>query len=108
MFDNMRAGRRLVWLTGIAILCGPAAGADAQQTLGDYTDDREMPKGYVGERITELLDVVNSNDAEKVESFVSKRFGPEFLNFAPMEEHVEVFAQVYRRSQGAPPDLADA
>ena len=100
MFDNMRAGRRLVCVAGIAILCGPAAGADAQQTRGEYTDVREMPTGYVGERITELLDAVNSNDAGKVKSFVSRRFGPDFLNFAPMEDHLEFFAQVYRRSQG--------
>ncbi|MCH8878913.1 MAG: beta-lactamase family protein [Planctomycetes bacterium] len=100
MLDSVLLRRQLVWLGGIAILCGPAAGADAQQTLGDYTDVRELPTGYVGERITELLDAVNSNDAEKVKSFVGKRFGPEFLNFAPMEEHVEVFGQVYRESRG--------
>ncbi len=99
MFDNVLGRKRLVWLAGVAILCGPAAGADAQQTLGDYTDVPELPKGYVGERITELLDVVNSNDAEKVKSFVSKRFGPELLNFGTIEDHLEVFARVHRRSQ---------
>ncbi len=100
MFDCVLGRNQLVWLVGIAILCGWAAGVDAQQTLGDYTDVRGMPTGYVGERITELLDAVNSNDAEKVKSFVSKRFGPELMNFGTMEDHLGVFAQVYRESRG--------
>ena len=76
MLNNVLVARQLVRLAGVAILCGWAAGVDAQQTLGDYTDVRGTPTGYVGERVTELLDAFHSNDAEQVKTFVSKRSVP--------------------------------
>jgi CubicO group peptidase (beta-lactamase class C family) len=77
-----------------------ASPVNAQQTRGAYKDLRALPEGPAGERITELLDVVNSNDPDRVRTFVTDRFTTEFRDFAPMEEHLAVFAQLYDQSQG--------
>jgi len=87
----------LIFAGILSIVTGPAFG---QRSRGDYTDIREMPDGPVGARITELLDTINANDPEKVKAFMEKRVTPEFRNFAPMEMHLSVFADVYNQSNG--------
>ncbi len=72
----------------------------AQQTRGAYKDVKEMPPGFVGERIQGLLDTINANDPEVVRAFVEKRFTRGFRSFAPMEQHIDVFQDVYSRSHG--------
>ena len=81
-----------------ALYLGPEA--RAQQTRGPYTDVRALPEGAVSERVRQLIDVVNSNDPELVRKFVEESFTEEFRNFAPMDEHLAVFGQVYNRSHG--------
>lgn len=71
-----------------------------QQTRGPYKDVRKLPEGAIGERITAFIDVVNANDPQKVRSFIEKHFTDEFKAFAPMDEHVAVFGQMYLESDG--------
>ncbi len=72
----------------------------AQPDRGLFTDVRELPDGPVGERIEELIDVINSNDRERVRTFINETFNERFRDFAPMDRHLSVFASVYERSQG--------
>jgi CubicO group peptidase (beta-lactamase class C family) len=66
----------------------------------DYRENRELPQGVVGERIRDLIDVFNSNDGERVRVFLETACSAEFRATAPMEEHLAVFADAYRRSGG--------
>ncbi|MCH7814071.1 MAG: beta-lactamase family protein [Planctomycetes bacterium] len=91
--------RRGWLLIGLALISFPAT-VQAQRTMGAYRDERKLPEGPVGARITELLAAVNANDPAKVRAFVGEAFTPKFRDFAPMEEHLEVFASVYEQSRG--------
>jgi hypothetical protein len=87
-------------ITGVAYVLSAGPQALAQQPRGDYTDVRELPDGPVGNLITELIETINSNDEGKVRAFVEKQFTTDFRDFAPMEEHLAVFGQVYDQSRG--------
>ncbi len=98
--------RSRFWLTfvapaavvfGLLSIC-PAA--FAQTSRGPYKDVREMPAGEAGKRITELLRVINANDPEKVRALVTDAFAPKFKDFAPMENHLGIFAEVFTQSGG--------
>jgi len=91
----------LIWTVGLSA-AGWSAGsaAWAQPTRGAYSDASELPDGPIGERISSLLEVINSNDREKLRTFVSEAFTNQFRNFAPMDRHLAVFADLYQQSQG--------
>ena len=74
--------------------------AKAQQTMGAYKDVTTMPDGYKGERIAELLDVINGRNPERIKQFVQERFTNEFLGIATLDEHVEQFTTVYEINRG--------
>lgn len=82
----------------LCVLCVPAP-AWAQRTLGAYEDVCKLPDGVIGERVIELIETINANDPAKVRNFVETRFTNEFKNFAPMEEHLAVFNQVYSQNR---------
>jgi CubicO group peptidase (beta-lactamase class C family) len=86
----------------IALIVASSAAevARAQQSRGAYTDVPELPEGVVGERIAELIDVLNSNDSERVRELVEERFTESFRNIAPMENHLSVASGLYEQSQG--------
>jgi CubicO group peptidase (beta-lactamase class C family) len=65
-----------------------------------YKDVSEMPPGKIGNRIQSLIDTVNSNDADKIRSFIKEQVTTRFQNFAPMEEHIDVFLGFYRQTGG--------
>lgn len=97
--------RTLTWIASVLLgfqLGGFVTGAVAvaQRTRGPYTDVRKLPDGPVGERIGELIDTINSNDEGKVRAFIETRFTPSFREFAPMEQHLQIFRQVYDQSRG--------
>lgn len=100
----MAIGRRIhrTHVVLVALVCSSslALNAHGQGTLGAYTDVKKLPEGYVGQRITELLAVVNSNDPERVRSFITNKCTDEFRDFAPMEDHQQVFQTVYDQSRG--------
>ena len=91
----------VVWATMLSV-AGWSDGPRAlgQQTRGPYSDVCELPDGAIGERISSLLAVINSNDREKVRAFVNEAFTDQFRNFAPMDRHLAVFADLYQQSQG--------
>lgn len=80
-------------LFAVMTLCGTAALAQ------DY-QHAPVPDGPVGDRIRALVETVNANDSDRVRKFVEEAFTPEFRDIAPMEAHLSVFADVFRRSRG--------
>ena len=91
----------LTWLaTCAAMLMVGIPSAQAQRSRGAYTDVRKLPEGPAGERVTELIEVINSNDPDKVRAFMQEKVTAEFRDFAPMDQHVAVFADVYNQSRG--------
>ena len=70
------------------------------QPPGAYHDDRELPAGVAGERIRELIEVLGSNDPQRVRTLVEQRFGEEFRTRVPIERHLQVFAEVWEQSRG--------
>ncbi len=94
------AARISVALLMACFAVGTTDAARAQQTRGAYTDMRELPAGPVGERITEFLEVINANDPAKAEAFIKERFTSDFRDFVPMEQHLEIMADLYSQSHG--------
>jgi CubicO group peptidase (beta-lactamase class C family) len=65
-----------------------------------FHDESIMPRGKMGERIQALIATVNANDADSVRRFVTENFTERFRNFAPMDEHVDVFLGFYDETGG--------
>ena len=61
-----------------------------------FSDESVMPEGEKGERIRSLIDTLNSNDQERIRRFLEEECTERFLNFAPMEEHIQVFQGTHR------------
>jgi CubicO group peptidase (beta-lactamase class C family) len=76
------------------------AQADAQGPRGPFKDVQELPEGPVGERITGLLEAFNSNDPARIQVFLEKAFTPEFLGFAPMDQHLSIFRSMFEQTRG--------
>lgn len=91
----MRRETMAPWMLWAALLAAPAWG---QQTLGDFTDDTRIPEGVVGERIRELLDVIDSGDPRRVEKLVQDHFGGPFRDELDVEDHQRVFAEVKQQA----------
>ncbi len=77
-----------------------SAAAQAQQSRGDYEDKSGLPDTPAANRVRELLEVLNANDADKVRTLVNSAFSQEFRDFAPMEEHIDVFSHTYNSTGG--------
>jgi hypothetical protein len=54
-----------------------------------YTDVKEWPDSPEGQKAREAFDVINSNDPERIRTFVDDNFAPELRNIAPMERHIQ-------------------
>ena len=80
-------------------LCWVAA-AQAQAPPPAFTDVRQLPDGPQGERIQELLRVLETPDRAKIEAFVKTHFAPGFLDAIPLPEHVDVLTSTARDSRG--------
>lgn len=65
-----------------------------------YHDESVMPSGKKGERIQAIIDTVNANDPDRVRQFVQEHFTEKFLNFAPMDQHIDVFLGFFRETGG--------
>ncbi len=76
-------------------------GASAQQP-GEisYHDESVFPSGKRGERIRALIDTVNANDPDRVRQFVQEHFTEKFRDFAPIEQHIDVFLGFFRETGG--------
>jgi len=66
-----------------------------QQGEISYQDTSLMPEGKKGERIQSLIDTLNSNDPERITRFFDQECTERFRNFAPLEEHIQVFQQTF-------------
>ncbi|UCF79391.1 MAG: beta-lactamase family protein [Candidatus Eiseniibacteriota bacterium] len=96
-----RARAFLILLPLVAVLSiATGRPAWAQQSRGPYTDVPALPEGVFGERIAELIDVINSNDSSRVRTFVEQRLTESSRNMAPMEEHLATAAELYEQSRG--------
>ena len=85
----------------IAILCVFAFQAMHAQMPGEksYHDEPVMPGSKKGQRIQSLIATVNSNDPDQIRRFMNEECTEKFRNFAPMEEHINVFLG-FRRTTG--------
>ena len=67
---------------------------------GSPLSEQKIPATAAGNRLSQLLEVMNSGKRSEFRSFIQENFNQEFLNFAPLEEHLNVFGQVYDQSRG--------
>lgn len=90
----------LACAAAIALILVTVHPVSAQRSRGAYKDVKEMPGGAVGARIQSLIDTINANDADKTRAFIESGFSQKFQDYAPMEQHLEVFSSVYSQSHG--------
>jgi len=97
----MTANTRPHWaiLLLLATLSFPAAGW-AQRSMGPYHDVAQLPDTPAGKRVKELIDVVNSDNPDRIKAFVQSTFTKEFQSIAPMEDHIDVFRETFARTGG--------
>lgn len=62
-----------------------------------YHDESVLPAGAAGDRIASMIATFNSGDPELIQRFLEEECTPEFKNFAPMEQHLDVFTSVRRQ-----------
>ncbi len=62
-----------------------------------YHDESALPEGIIGERIASMIETFNSGDPDRVRAFLENECTARFRDFAPMEDHLEVFASVRRQ-----------
>ncbi len=85
----------------VAILCVFAFQTLYAQMPGEksYHDEPVIPGGKKGERIQALIATVNSTNPDQIRRFMNEECTEKFLNFASMEEHINVFLG-FRRTTG--------
>jgi CubicO group peptidase (beta-lactamase class C family) len=86
----------------ILVLCAFAFQAAVAQNPGEisYHDESVMPAGKIGERIESIIKTVNSDDPDRIVRFMNEECAASFRDFAPMEEHVDVWRGVYMETGG--------
>jgi len=89
-----RAGRAAVLLSVLAF----ASAAVAQAPPPDYADDTRAPAGRRGERIRQLIDVVNSGDLARVDALVADAFGGPFRDL-PKDAHRDALLSLHDGSR---------
>ena len=62
-----------------------------------YHDESVLPEGVIGERIVSMIETFNSGDPDRVRAYLESECTARFRNFAPIEDHLEVFASVLRQ-----------
>ena len=62
-----------------------------------YHDESVMPASVIGERITSLIETLNSGDPERVERYIRDECTVSFQNLVPMEEHLSGFASTHKQ-----------
>jgi CubicO group peptidase (beta-lactamase class C family) len=93
----MLAGRILAV---VIIVVFASSGMAQQPGEVSYRDESKMPTGEVGQLIQKIIEIVNSNDPEKIQRFLKDHCTEEFRNMAPMNEHLAVFGRFYRQTGG--------
>lgn len=72
----------------------------AQPAGNGFQDDTKFPSGIQGERIRALIDAINSDDPQRIGSFINQHVSAHFRDFVPMEEHVNALQGTYRMTGG--------
>ncbi len=85
-------------VTLMALLVG-APRVPAQPASPDYTDDTTAPSGRRGERIRQVLDVINAGDPGRIDALVQDAFAGRFREI-PVEQHRGALLGAYDGSQG--------
>ncbi|UCD23895.1 MAG: beta-lactamase family protein [Gemmatimonadota bacterium] len=62
-----------------------------------YRDESIMPDGILGDRIRSVIETLNANRPEAVEHFLQQDCTEQLRNFAPLEEHLDVFLGLHRQ-----------
>jgi len=65
-----------------------------------YHDESALPAGKTGERIRSIIDTINSDSPERIRRFIEEECTEKFRNFAPMDEHINVFRSMFRETGG--------
>lgn len=66
----------------------------------NYSDDTTYPKGRLGSVTENIINTINSNDANKIKTFIENSFTEDFQNIAPMDAHQDLFLNYYRQTGG--------
>jgi CubicO group peptidase (beta-lactamase class C family) len=93
----------IVWKPFLASFCislALAAAASAQQAPGPYKDRKGGAQTKAEQRAVEVLELVNSGDADKVKAYATETFGEALLSLASPDEHVRVFQEMLDTSRG--------
>lgn len=61
---------------------------------------KEIPQTPAGKRLAGLIEVFNSGKRSALASFLSANLDKSFLEKIPLEEHINIFAEVYEGSRG--------
>jgi CubicO group peptidase (beta-lactamase class C family) len=91
---------RKVFFTIILLIFALQAAVAQQPGEVSYQDESVMPAGIKGVRIEALIDTLNANDPDHVREFMETHCTEKFRNFAPMDEHVNVFLSLYDETGG--------
>ncbi|MBN1271955.1 MAG: beta-lactamase family protein [Candidatus Aminicenantes bacterium] len=65
-----------------------------------YHDDPAFPEGPRGDLIRSLIDTINTGGPARIQHFLEEKCTESFRNFAPMEQHLQVFRQFFWRTGG--------
>ena len=65
-----------------------------------FHDESVMPPGINGARIEAIISTVNANDPERIREFMEKHCTERFRNFAPMDQHIDVFLRLFQETGG--------
>ena len=65
-----------------------------------FHDESVMPAGIKGEQIEAVITTVNADDPDRVREFMEKHCTERFRNFAPMDQHIDVFLNLFQETGG--------
>jgi CubicO group peptidase (beta-lactamase class C family) len=91
--------RKIFITTFLCLFLFQFAGAQQPGEIS-YKDESVFPSGIRGERIQSVIDTVNSNDPERIRRFLREECTERFRNFAPMDQHINVFRNTYLQTGG--------
>jgi CubicO group peptidase (beta-lactamase class C family) len=72
----------------------------AQRTMGAYHDVRELPDTPAGQRLREIIAIINANDAERSAAYLTEHLAADFRAMMPMDEHVALLGRVHDTTGG--------
>lgn len=85
-------------IRAVALAVAISVGLDAafaQQTAGPFTDLTAPARTAAELRAAELVELINANDPEETREYITNNFSERFRDAFPMQEHLDVFAEVY-------------